>query len=413
MKALMKSITEVKRKGLLGLFSSVKNRGINMPDKIFMSIRLRKLLDEQKKCLEDTNIEEIRERTLKYIENLRIKENSYGQYRYCSRQKLPVLYASCYAALTRHLYRDLESLTEKQRKEWVEYIQSFQSDNGLFRDPNIENDIAENSDWWGWRHLTVHALMALNALGAVAKKRLMILEPFKNATFAIQWLESKDWTFDPATTSNEVQNYFTILQYMRDFHHEGWANKILRITYQWLNEKQDHETGLWGVRPDSPLALSEGVQTGYHIWLLYFYDKEPIQYVDQIIDTCLATQNTFGGFGVPLNSSACEDIDSIDPLVRLGFLTDYRKRDIIKALEETLPWVLVNMNKDGGFVFRRMEPFTYGHPLMFSGKNVSALFPTWFRTLSLAYISRGIPDCLLGKFDWQFLNCPGYQFSSF
>jgi len=66
------------------------------------------------------------------------------------------------------------------------------------------------------------------------------------------------------------------------------------------------------------------VVTAYHFWILYFYDKRPIQYVEQAIDTILATQNKFGGFGVPLNSSACEDIDSIDPLCRFYFITDYK-----------------------------------------------------------------------------------------
>ncbi len=130
----------------------------------------------------------------------------------------------------------------------------------------------------------------------------------------------------------------------------------------------------------------------------------------RIIDSCLRTQNKFGGFGVPANSSACEDIDSIDPLVRLYFLGNYRKEEIKKSLERAIVWVLVNMNEDGGFVFRRMEPFVYGHKLMSSGKDESAMFPTWFRTLSLAYLAKALPTSFLGKFDWQFIRCPGYQF---
>jgi hypothetical protein len=71
-----------------------------------------------------------------------------------------------------------------------------------------------------------------------------------------------------------------------------------------------------------------------------------------------------GGFGVPLNSSACEDIDSIDPLVRLSFMADYHKEDIRNAMERTMVWVLANSNDDGGWVFCRGVPFQYGHNLM-------------------------------------------------
>ena len=62
---------------------------------------------------------------------------------------------------------------------------------------------------------------------------------------------------------------------------------------------------------------------GYHFWLLYFYDRVPIPHAERAADSCLKTQNQLGGFGQgvhggdPLCSSACEDIDSIDPLARL------------------------------------------------------------------------------------------------
>lgn len=407
-------ISKARQKGFYGTFNTLKDRAVRIPDRIIMPMKLKRmLLDSGLKSVENLNMEEIKQKTLDYIESMRVKVAPYGQYRYSAIQNKPVLYASLYALLTRYLYRDLEDLTKSQRKEWTEYIQSFQDDDGLFKDPAVDNKISNNSDWWGWRHLTLHALMALKSLGAVAKKKFKIIEPFKDIDFTINWLERRDWVIDPATTSNEVQNYFTVLQYARSFQSENWAGKTLDKVFNWLNEKQDFKTGLWGQRFDTPTVLSNGVQTGYHIWLLYFYEKRPIQHIERIIDSCLATQNKFGGFGVPLNSSACEDIDSIDPLVRLSFITDYRKDDIRKSLKEAIPWILANRNGDGGFVFRRMESFLYGSPLMFSEKDASAMFPTWFRTLSLAYLAKYFPDSPVGGFDWQFINCPGLQFWSY
>jgi len=412
MRTLFIIVKKVREKGLLGSCSAIRGKIINVPKKILMYKKLKKLIENYELLLmqKRLNINEIRMKTLNYIENMRVSHTSYGQYRYSASQRKPVLYASLYAVLTRHLYRDLDNLTDKQKKDWIDYIQSFQADDGLFKDPSVENGIASSSDWWGWRHLTIHALMSLTALNSVARKKFEIIQPFKNVDFTIKWLESRDWEIDPAATSNEVQNYFTMLQYARDFQSEDWAYKILNVAFEWLNERQDPKTGLWGKRFDTPITLSHGVQTGYHIWLLYFYDKKPLQYVERIIDSCLATQNKLGGFGVAINSSACEDIDTIDPLVRLSFINNYRKEDVISSLQKAIPWILTNMNEDGGFVFRRMEPFTYGHQLMFSSKDESAMFPTWFRTLSLSYLAKVLPDSFLGKFDWQFVNCPGLQF---
>ena len=140
------------------------------------------------------------------------------------------------------------------------------------------------------------------------------------------------------------------------------------------------------------------------------YDKRPIQYIDRIIDSCLATQNKLCGFGIPLNSSACEDIDSIDPLARFYLMTDYRSDDIREALEKALYWVLVNVNSDGGWVFRRGEKFCYGHKLMIANINESSMFPTWFRILSLAYLGKALPQLPVGNSNWEFIDCPGLQF---
>jgi len=111
-------------------------------------------------------------------------------------------------------------------------------------------------------------------------------------------------------------------------------------------------------------------------------------------------------------SSACEDIDSIDPLARMMSLFSYRKNEIQNALRSAVPHVLDRQNDDGGFVWiKGGDKFEYGHPLLASGKGVSAMFPTWFRTLSLAYLGKALPDSVAGQFDWNFCSTPGYQFA--
>ena len=357
----------------------------------------------------DKFLPDIRHRTLSYIESNRKPGICFGAYSYKSGGP-PLLYASCYAALTKHLYNDLDAMPKSSLQEWISYIQGFQKDNGLFLDPMIETPLAEEVDWWGWRHLTLHALMALAALGGLAEKRFEILKPFKKKGYFSTWLESRNWRLDPASVSNEIQNLAVMLQYARDFQRETWCEDSLKEMFDWLDKMQDPETGLWGECFNTKHRLSNGVQTGYHLWLLYFYDSRPIHHVDRIIDSCLATQNKRGGFGVPFNSSACEDIDSIDPLVRFSFVTDYRKEDIRQALEKSIPWILVNANPDGGWVFRRYEAFQYGHELMRAEAEESSMFPSWFRTLALAYLGKILMGTAIGFYPWTYLSGPGHQF---
>jgi len=347
--------------------------------------------------------------SLAYASRNRCSEEHIGQYAF-KVSGPPLLYASCYAALLRHLFGDLETLSTTDKLQWATYIQSHQDDNGLFRDPLIDCPLAEQIDWWGWRHLTLHALMALAALDATAEKPFRLLEPFRKRGEMIRWLESRTWARSAANVSNEVQNYGTFLQYARDRQGQDWCQDVLDEMYHWLDKSQDAASGLWGTRFDTPYDLSQGVQAGYHIWMLYFYDKHHVQYEDKIIDSCLATQNKFGGFGVLLNSSACEDIDSVDPLVRLYHCVDHRRSDIRNSLERALPWILVNHNHDGGWVFRRYQRLEYGHPLMTAGPQESSMFPTWFRCLTLAYLFQTPVASETNPIKWRFLDCPGHQF---
>ena len=364
---------------------------------------------------------EIRAKTLAYIDSMRFPGKPYGRYRYAAGMPKATLYSSTYAAMTRHLYRDLGSLAADERREWVEHLQSHQDDDGLFRDPLIYGQgwYKGDPEWCGRRHLSCHVVTALTCLGAVAPKPMRFLEPFLAPGGLVKWLEARNWRSAPDFVGNEVLNVGTLMQYARDFQKDDRCGSAVKTMLEWMNtHHMNPKTGLWGaLNLADPKGLSRAVQGAYHFWLLYFYDRALIPYPDRVADHALRTQNKAGGFGLgvhnpgnPLNSSACEDIDSIDPLVRLMLSRPYRRDEIHKALERGLARVLVNQNADGGFVFMRDRGFSYGHSLMASGANVSAMFPTWFRTLTLAYLGKGLPGSIVGSFDWQFCNCPGIQF---
>jgi len=353
------------------------------------------------------DFQKIHNATLEYIRSNQKPEVCIGAYSY--KPKGPaLLYASCYAALTRHLYDDLDNLSVTQRRDWIKYIQNYQCDDGLFRDQLIDIPLAEDADWWGWRHLALHVIMALTVLGGKVLKPFRLLNIFRKHGEMTKWLVGRNWEQDAVGVSNEIQNYGTMLQYARNFQGEDWCNEPLNEMYNWLDQHQDPQTGYWVYGNLTARDLSMGVQTGYHLWCLYFYDERPIQYIERIIDSCLATQNRLGGFGVPLNSSACEDIDSIDPLVKMSFMTDYRKQDILEAMEKAMIWLLANHNNDGGWVFRRGDPLVYGHDLMTDNADQSSMFPTWFRSLSIAYMSKILLND--NGNDYIFIKCPGHQF---
>ena len=392
-------------RAVLGSIARTPQRYIR--NKLFFH-RLERMVNSVK--IQQLNVNSLRLKTLSFVESMRVQGKPTGRYRYSKSQRIPVLYASAYAALTRHLYRDLHTLTDVEKEEWISYINTFQCDDGLFRDPVVSNEIAETEVWWGWKHMTMHIIMALTALGGITLRDFTFLDPLLDLDALVGWLKSRDWENSACNVSNEVQNVGTLLQYSRDLHNNERAGHAVDCLLDWLEETQNPETGSWKYPLDSAVNRSFAIQTGYHLWLLFFYDTRPIRYIERIIDSALTTQNKLGGFGVALNSSGCEDIDSIDPLVRLSMMTDYRNDEVQAVLKRALPWILANINDDGGFVFRRGEQMVYGHELMSSKINESAMFPTWFRTLSMAYLAKALPDSCVGNFDWKFIQCPGLQF---
>lgn len=361
-------------------------------------------------------MKDLKSSAFRYSERLRSKSMPAGRYRYKDTiNDPPVLYASVFAALLLHLTGQLERLTEDELKEWANYINDHQHNDGLFRDPLVENEIAAHEDWWGWRHLSLLALMALSALGQRPRYPFHFLEVIDTRSKVQSWLSQLDWGPRASFTSNTVQNYGAALQYARDFLGESSLQDPLEELFAGLEERCNPVTGLWGSGiADPQVALSEGVQAGYHFWLLYWYDGREIPSAEVAFNSLISLQNRLGGFVLDRKySSACEDIDALDPLVRLALRNSRLRIMTLPAIRNGLRWVLSNFNDDGGAIFRRGESFLYGHQLMYSGVNESSIFATWFRMLSVANCCELLmgQNTDLEQVRFQYLKCPGLQFS--
>ncbi len=352
----------------------------------------------------------LKNKTLSFIESMKFGREV-GVYKYSDSTNKPTIYSSVYACLILSLYDQLTLFEENEKKEWIEYFDSFQSaEDGLFYDSIIRNDIYDQSDWWGARHLALHIISAYEALGAKPKYPFKFLEFYYNDNNLLDFLESINWNQNfthENDIDNKIMNIGCLLQYSRDKFNDKYALNSINFIIRFLQSKININTGLWGnSNLDNPKDLSRMIQFAYHVFSLFFFDNIEIGNKQKILSYALKTQNVFGGFGNQINSSACEDIDSIDIITRISKNTAPIGEDVHKSISKALFWVLTNMNDDGGFVFRRNEGFEYGHSEMYSAPNESSMFATWFRTLSLVYISNFLS---LPNF-YNIAKVPGYQY---
>ncbi|EMI54706.1 hypothetical protein [Rhodopirellula sallentina] len=315
----------------------------------------------------------------KFVKSLKHTEQAFLYSASCNS---PTMYSNAFAILTlAGLGVDLQPASSR----WKESLDKYQcEEDGLFRDPCINNSLFEQNDWWGARHFALIATAAYDAIGSTPKYPFRFANAFTSESAVSQLIQDTDWSMN-GDDDNKLMNVGGLLQYSRDRLQNTNAKNAVSLLLQLLIDRINPSTGLWGEADlDEPSERSRAVQFAYHLYCLLIYDNQKLPYPEPLIDSVLATQNELGGFAPRRNSSACEDIDSVHLLAAATRQTNYRSDEIKDALRHFLCWVFANQNTDGGFVFRRQDAFVYGHPQMSSRANESHLFATWFRCLSIA-----------------------------
>lgn len=326
-----------------------------------------------------------------------------GEYTMCSGGHA-TLYASCFAAMTLDYIGELASLPPVEKQAWIQYLQGWQDpESGLFVGPELmPQDVMGSKLHWDYHtmHLTVHVLPALHALGGTPSHPLTFAQRFLHLPYLKGWLDRRDWR-DAWREGNNLLFVGQLLVHLAEMEGCSEAKTALHYFFDWLDEKQEPETGVWGTKSGS--LLSYAVYGAYHQLLVYCYAGRPIQYAERIIDSVLSLQHPDGGFDPNGGGGACQDVDCADILVKLGVDLGYRQDDIRRALRRLLPSVIEKMAPDGGFVFRWGEPFIH-HGLLwtYTPPNVPDLFSTWFRTHTVALISQVLTDEPVAQVPWRF-----------
>lgn len=385
---------------------SLKARAINYLKRMDDRVLEQKIITNGIKNYIGFDFEEFKTGILNYSDSMQ-KSPSFD-YKFAKSCTQPTIYASMYVCLLQSLLGILSRKSEDYKLQWSNYFDSFQDPNdGFFYDKTINTPFYNDTDWWGKRHLVPHLIMAYSALGTKPKYQFKWVSDYYSKNSIDKLMAEAEWNtamMDDTDIDNKIMNIGVTLQYQRDFFNDESAGKAIQYLKESLLSKINPNTGMWGVyNLKNPKEKARMIQYSYHLFRLFFYDGDTIENPERIIDLIIESQNEYGGFAVNLNSGACADIDAVDPLVYLSHQTEYRRGDIEKTLRRAFIFILGNQNDDGGFVFLRDSEFYYGDKQTSSLKNESSLFPTWFRTLSIAYICD-----FLNINDFNFVKSPGY-----
>lgn len=348
------------------------------------------------------NTNKLIENAIDYVDSLKLDDFEFCFSKSCS---IPTLYSSVYACMIKGW---TGKISNQKKKQWSDYLNEYQQPDGFYIDYNCLNNRYFVGDGWGARHLIPHMIIALQRLNSKPKYEFSFLEKMKTPDNVIAFLETLDFQ-KIWGTSNIIMNYGVTMQYARDFMGAPFKDSVIAME-EWLIKHIRSDCAMWQTMPiNSSAVLYETIRGAYHIYPILLYDKVEIPGFEKVIPYLIKAQNSQGGFDKNINSSACDDIDAIDPLIRSSIISnESRKFKIRFAINRAKKNVLYNRNEDGGFVFDRKSAFKYGDAeQLFSKKNESNLFGTWFRLLSLILIDEYNRKPQKSKLLWL----PGYELS--
>ena len=281
---------------------------------------------------EKINLSDLRNEIANHITSLQVAGKPYGCYR-LKKGGEAELYATCDVAIMRTIMgEDLtKSLTQDQRREWIDYINSFAQEDGVYK---------------GGRHSEQHRNgMVIGALGALGGRQLYpvsFYEEFDTVEEIGPWLEDIDWNrqwgashlFWGGMHCYSMSNQCT----------DAWRKAV----FDWLDANLDPDTGWWrkGVEhydKNQPLG------GGAHIWPIYQQHDRPFPYPEKVIDSILSLQMENGSWRAVGNYL---DLDALYGLAYMRSLApDHRPEDILKAVR-----------KHGDLTIKNYKQFMAGEP---------------------------------------------------
>jgi hypothetical protein len=344
-------------------------------------------------------------KVINFIEQCRIKR---GEYAFASSPGgSETLYAACFACMLMHYLGCLDPLPEEEKRLWANYLNSWQQPStGYFIGPELvpaELKSPKHTFEHVSLHQTAHVLPALSLLGEKPRYPLTFARPFTNLVYLQDWLNARDWR-DAWLEGNNLLFVGQFLIHLRDVEGLACAQEALDLYFQWLEKEVDPATGLWG--SNGYCSEAAALYGGYHQLLVFYYEDRDICFPKRLVKTALSLQHVDGGFHRAGGGGACEDVDALDILANLYKRVDYKRPHVRLSLRKALRHLLSMQMPDGGFVYRKNEPFVHmGIEKTASPANHSNLFSTWFRVNTLALIAEILTDDPVAQYPWQFNDC--------
>ncbi len=348
----------------------------------------------------------VRDGVLKHCESLRVDDGPYGVYRFSPTCK-PTYWASGFIALARYLWGDLDTLTDQQRQEWIDYLANGQDEEtGLYIDPVFKSEERKSSShtdellFW---HSSTFIMTALDLLGGKLNYPVHAVDRLKTPEGMKQFIEDLPWKMNPWVCGNWTYDIGCLVGHDWLVTQAGTNLEAMDWFFQWMEENQNKETGWWDIVGGHPITHQQF--GGYHTLMVYWMFDREVPNPELMIDSSLTIQDDEGKF----LGGCCPNMDCADAIVSLSRQYNIRQEEARKSMQRLLPFELSMQDpKTGGFL---------DYDLNYSGNVGGRNEFGWlqcsapegapdpcsnqFRGFTLSLISEVVPDTGLEKIPWR------------
>jgi len=264
---------------------------------------------------ESLDLSRVRADVMRYVQSLQVQGKPYGCYRLRPGGESDIYATTDVAILRTVMGENLKtSLTPDQRRQWIDYINSFAREDGVYR---------------GGRHSDQHrngmVIGALGALGGRQKHPVQLYREFDTVETVAAWLERIDWS---RQWSASHLFWGGMHCYSMSAHcTPAWRKAV----FDWLDANVDPATGWWrkGVKHSD---RNQPIGGGAHIWPMYQHHNRPFPCPEKAIDSILALQRPDGSW---LGFANYLDLDALYGLAYMRTLApNHRAADIRAAVRK-------------------------------------------------------------------------------
>ena len=354
-----------------------------------------------------------------FINSLRIAKNSYS-FSPCLKGATQAgkelrLGFSCYALKTYFTLNKWNNFDEDYKNDWAEYINSFQTKSKIYPDYSFLDDAyIDNFNKFKLKRFTkdfgkklLNLSKKYNYQSKKFELQTSIRAETKQAISTLQQVNfSNKYKYDDfPKTENEIKNYLNKYNWNKPWSAGAQFSGLCVFVSTQLEDNLDVKTSLEnfinskvnsdgfyysGEKPNYTELIngSMKVLTGLD-WL-----NVPIHFPEKIIDLCLS--------GKP-SQQGCDLVDFVYVLYRCSLETNYRKKDIIKYLENFYETIFNHFYPNqGGFSYGidSSQKLYYGVEIS-NGNSEPDIHGTLLLTWALSMIFKITEN---ENYDWEVLK---------